>query len=164
MFTGGILTASDKGSKGDRQDESGPTIQRCLDGMGIQWVKYAIVPDEKQAIMDTLQEWTDAGLDLIFTTGGTGLSPRDVTPDATVAMADRLVPGISEAIRAEGMKKTPMAMLSRAVAAVRRRTLIINLPGSPRAVTESLEVIRPALLHAIETLRGEAAECARRDQ
>lgn len=157
------MTASDKGSKGDRQDESGPVIKHCLDGAGIRWMKYAVVPDEKQAIMDILREWTEEGLDLILTTGGTGLAPRDITPDATVAIADRLVPGISEVIRAEGMKKTPMAMLSRAVAAVRQNTLIINLPGSPKAVTESLEVIRPALSHAIETLRGESAECARRD-
>lgn len=160
MFNGAVLTVSDKGSKGERADASGPAIQESLAGLDVRWLHYEIVPDEKEAISSMLRAWADEGIDLVLTTGGTGLAPRDVTPEATMGVIDKLVPGIAEVMRAESLKKTPHAMLSRAVAGVRRRTLIINLPGSPKAVRECLAVIAPALPHAIETLRGEAYECA----
>ena len=161
MFNVGILTISDKGSRGERQDESGKAIRECLACLNVQVKKYDIVPDEREIISSRLKEWADeAGLDLILTTGGTGLSPRDVTPEATLAVLDRLAPGFTEAMRREGFKQTPLAILSRAVAGVRKKTLIINLPGSPKAVRECLEVIIPALPHAVEVLRGEATECA----
>ena len=164
MFTLGILTASDKGSRGEREDESGKAIQETLSPLGACLVRYEIVPDEREIISAKLAEWADsAEVDLIVTTGGTGLSPRDVTPEATLAIIDRLVPGFAEVMRAESLKKTPQAMLSRAVAGTRKRTLVINLPGSPKAVRECLEAILPALPHAIETIRGEAAECASRE-
>lgn len=161
MLRGGILTVSDKGARGERQDEGGKKIRQCLVPLDIRWDKYEIVPDEKELILAKLTEWADeSSLDLLLTTGGTGLSPRDVTPEATMAVIDRVVPGFAEVMRAEGLKKTPMAMLSRAVSGIRGRTLIINLPGSPKAVEECLEAISPALHHAMETLRGEATECA----
>jgi len=161
MLNGGVLTVSDKGASGKRHDESSEVIRQCIAPLEIQWVKYNIVPDEREAILDKLKEWADeADLDLILTTGGTGLSPRDVTPEATLAILDRVIPGFTEVMRAEGLKKTPFAMLSRAVAGTRGNTLIINLPGSPKAVEECLEAILPALPHAIETLRGKATDCA----
>ncbi len=156
MFTLGILTISDKGSQGERADESGMVIREVLGAYDVQVVKYGIVPDEGELISAKIVEWADKeGIDLILTTGGTGLSPRDVTPEATLAVLDRSAPGFVEAMRAESLKKTAMAMLSRAVAGIRGRSLIINLPGSPRAVRECLEVILPVLPHAIEVLRGE---------
>ena len=160
MFSLGILTVSDKGSHGERADESGMVIREVLGIYDVQVVKYGIVPDEGELISTTIVEWADKeSIDLILTTGGTGLSPRDVTPEATLAVLDRSAPGFVEAMRTESLKKTSMAMLSRAVAGIRGGSLIINLPGSPRAVRECLEVILPVLPHAIEVLRGEVGEC-----
>jgi molybdopterin adenylyltransferase len=160
MFTVGILTISDKGWRGERQDESGKAIREILSGMGAQITSQEIVPDEKNFIAEKLIKWVDEdGMDIIITTGGTGLSPRDVTPEATLSIIDRVVPGFAEAMRAESLKKTPHAVLSRAVSGIRGKCLIINLPGSPKAVRECLEVILPALPHAVETIKGQASEC-----
>lgn len=165
MFTLGILTISDKGSRGEREDESGRVIREMLAALNANLVKYEVVPDERDVISAKLVEWADdEGIDLVLTTGGTGLTPRDVTPEATLAVLDRVAPGLVEAIRAESLKKTPMAMLSRAVCGVRKRSLILNLPGSPRAVRECLDVVLPVFPHAIETLRGEAGECGEKDR
>jgi molybdenum cofactor synthesis domain-containing protein len=128
--------------------------------MDVRIVNCDIIPDDKELIVQKLVKWADEdSLDVIITTGGTGLTPRDVTPEATLAVVDRIVPGFAEAMRAESLKKTPHAMLSRAVVGTRGKCLIINLPGSPKAVRECLEVILPALAHAVETLKGQAAEC-----
>ena len=160
MFTAGILTISDKGAVGERQDRSGEAIHEILSGMGVSIVNYDIIPDEKELIVAKLVKWADEdALDVLITTGGTGLTPRDVTPEATLDVVDRIVPGFAEAMRVESLKKTPMAMLSRAVVGTRGKCLIVNLPGSPRAVRECLEVILPVLPHAVETLKGEAGEC-----
>ncbi|MEE8174601.1 MAG: molybdopterin adenylyltransferase [Dehalococcoidia bacterium] len=164
MFSVGILTISDKGWLGERQDESSQAIRDSLASLDAEEVKYEVVPDEKDIIAAKLKEWVDKiGIDVIITTGGTGLSPRDVTPEATLSVVDRMAPGFTEVMRAESFKKTPMAVLSRAVAGIRKSSLIINLPGSPKAVRESLEVVLAVLPHAVETLRGEAHECAAQD-
>jgi len=160
MFTVGILTISDKGSRGERQDKSGEVIREILSSIDARIVNYDIVPDEKKLIVEKLVKWVDEdNLDVLITTGGTGLTPRDVTPEATLDVVDRIVPGFAEAMRAESLKKTPMAMLSRAVVGTRGKCLIINLPGSPNAVRECLKVVLPALPHAVETLKGQAGEC-----
>jgi molybdopterin adenylyltransferase len=160
MFTAGILTVSDKGSKGERRDKSGEAIREVLSTMDVRIVNYDIIPDEKGLIIEKLVKWVDEdNLDVLITTGGTGLTPRDVTPEATLTVVDRVVPGFAEAMRAESLKKTPHAMLSRAVVGTRGKCLIINLPGSPKAVRECLQVILPALPHALETLKGQAGEC-----
>ena len=157
----GILTVSDRGSRGEREDRSGEVIKETLTPEGFRVVEYDTVPDERDVISERLARWADGGeIDIIITTGGTGLSPRDVTPEATIDVLDRLAPGFCEAMRAVSMKSTPRAMLSRAVAGIRGGSLIINLPGSPKAVSECLEAILPALPHAVEVLKGEAAECA----
>lgn len=159
----GVLTVSDKGSQGQRQDESGPAIEKVLSPLSYTRVKYEIVPDERDIIADRLRRWADSGeVDLIVTTGGTGLALRDVTPEATLDVVDKLVPGLAEVMRADSLKQTPMAMLSRAVAGIRGCCLIINLPGSPRAVRQCLEAVKPALPHAMEILLGQAGECATR--
>jgi molybdopterin adenylyltransferase len=159
MFQVGILTVSDKGHAGERADTAGPELGRLLDSRCFQVSAGAIVPDEPEAIASQLRAWSDDGLDLILTTGGTGLSPRDTTPEATLAVAQRLVPGIPEAMRAAGLAITPHAMLSRGVAVIRGRTLIINLPGSPKGARENLAAVAQALPHALEKLRGSPAEC-----
>ena len=157
----GILTVSDKGARGEREDRSGPAIRQMMEAAGGEIVRAKIVPDEQDEIRAALVEWSDEGLDLILTTGGTGFSPRDWTPEATKAVLDRETPGIAEAMRRAGMQKTPTAMLSRATAGIRKRTLIVNLPGSEKAVRESLEAILPALPHGVEVLKGTASECAK---
>jgi molybdopterin adenylyltransferase len=154
----GILTMSDKGSRGEREDKSGPAIREMVAGIG-KVVKYEIIPDDQPLIAETLIEWADGGdVDVILTNGGTGLSARDVTPDATLSVIDKSVPGIAEAMRAKSLTVTPTAMLSRAIAGMRGNCLIINLPGSPKAVRECLEVVLPALPHAVEIIKGTFTE------
>jgi len=159
MITVAVITLSDKGSMGEREDKSGTSILDILKDINAEIKYYDILPDEKDSIKNKLIEYCDR-VDLILTTGGTGLSPRDVTPEATIEVIDREVPGIAEAMRVEGLKVTKRAMLSRAVAGVRGRTLIINLPGSPKAVRENLEVILEVIPHAIEKIKGDTTECA----
>ena len=162
MYRVGIITASDKGSTGERKDVSGERIRTIVEEHGYKVCYYQILPDEKILLQETMQRLSDEyTVDLILTTGGTGFSMRDVTPEATVAIADRMVPGIAEAMRAYSMTITKRAMLSRGVAALRKSTLIINLPGSPKAVEESLTYIIEEIKHGIEILTGEANECAR---
>lgn len=160
MIRVAILTLSDRGSKGEREDRSGPAIREMLKGIDSDILYYDILPDDKEMIKEKLIEYSEK-VDLVLTTGGTGLSPRDVTPEATREVIEREIPGIPEIMRIEGMKKTPRAMLSRAVAGVRGRTLIVNLPGSPVAVKENLEVIIDTIPHAIEKIKGDTSECAR---
>jgi len=156
VIQAGVLTISDRSSRGEREDLTGPTIADRLDRAGIVVKRREIVPDDYGVIVRTLKNWCNARdrLDLIITTGGTGLSPRDVTPEATLAVVERLVPGIPEALRTCGLQQTPHAMLSRGIAGTRGSTLIVNLPGSPRAVEQGLELILDALIHGIEIMRG----------
>jgi len=160
MFKVAILTISDRGSKGEREDSSGPLIQEMIKGLPAEVIHYEIIPDEKDEIAEALIKSADRlKADLILTTGGTGLSPRDVTPDATLKVIDKEVPGFAEAMRAESLKKTPHAMISRAVVGIRGASLIVNLPGSPKSVKENLSVILPALPHALSKLKGDPEEC-----
>lgn len=161
MYRLAVLTTSDKGAAGLREDLSGPRIAQTLE-TDCELVVSAVVPDDRETVSAQLRAWADElQVDLILTTGGTGFSPRDITPEATLAVVDRLAPGIPEAMRAESLKVTNRAMLSRAVAGIRGRTLIINLPGSPRAVDECLAVIAPVLPHALGILTAREGECAR---
>ena len=162
-FRAGIITASDKGSRGEREDLSGPAIAELIGQQGYYVCSSKVLPDEEEALYQEMVRLADEEkVDVIFTTGGTGLSPRDNTPEATLRAATKNVPGIAEAIRAYSMQITPRAMLSRAVSVMRGQTLIINLPGSPKAVKESLEFLLPSLAHGIEIMKGEAGECARK--
>jgi molybdopterin adenylyltransferase len=156
-----VVTLSDKASAGLRADASGPLLRQLLRDLGAEVGASVVIPDDQPGIEQALATLADGGeVDLILTTGGTGLAPRDRTPEATRAVADRLAPGFTEAMRAASLEVTPRAMLSRAVAAIRGKTLIINMPGSPKACREHFAVIAPVLEHAVETLRGEAFECA----
>jgi molybdopterin adenylyltransferase len=159
MFTVAVLTLSDKGFRGEREDLGGRLIAEMIKNIG-SVSYYDVLPDDREIIKMRLLEYAGK-VDLILTTGGTGLSPRDVTPDATLEIIERQVPGIAEAMRLEGLKKTNRSMLSRAVAGVRGQTLIINLPGSPKAVQENLEVIIDVLPHAIEKIKGDTQDCGR---
>jgi len=163
MFRAAVLTLSDKGHAGLREDESGKTAMRLLQEYGFDITHYAVLPDEQAEIENELIRLCDTGMaDLLLTTGGTGFSPRDVTPEATLSVVDRLCPGIPEALRAYSLTITKRAMLSRAVAGIRKKTLIINLPGSPKAVVESLEYILEQLDHGVGILVGRDSECAER--
>jgi molybdopterin adenylyltransferase len=159
MISVAVLTISDKGSKGEREDISGPLIAEILKPIGADVRHYEIIPDEKNLIKQKLTKYCGK-VDLILTTGGTGLAPRDVTPDATLEIIEKEVSGIAEVMRSEGFKKTSRAVLSRAVAGIKGKTLIINLPGSPKAVRESLEIILDVIPHAVEKIKGDTAECA----
>ena len=157
-----VITSSDKGYRGEREDLSGPAVKEIVEAAGYQVVSMDILPDDREMLSARMAEIADLGLaELILTTGGTGFSQRDVTPEATEDVIERRVPGILEAMRAFSMTITKRAMLSRATAGIRKKTLIINLPGSPKAVRESLEVVMDSLGHGIEILTGEAGECGR---
>ena len=157
-----VITLSDKGARGEREDKSGPAIVQRLEAEGYEVVEQILLADDAAALKTTLTRLADQRqLDLILTTGGTGFGPRDVTPEATMAVATRLAPGIAEAIRAASLAITPRAMLSRAVSVIRGKTLIVNLPGSPKAVCESMDVFLPQMPHALGLLRGEVRDCAR---
>lgn len=161
MFSAGIITVSDKGSQGKREDKSGPVIAELLAGAAISIRKTIIIPDEIDQIAEAIVQFADIEkLELILTTGGTGVSPRDLTPDATLKVLDKEIPGMAEAMRASSMKVTPHAMISRAVAGIRGRSLIINLPGSPKGAKENLSVVMPALRHTMEKIQGDDRDCA----
>jgi molybdopterin adenylyltransferase len=160
MMRVGVITTSDKGYRGEREDASGDVIREMVGELGAEVAFSTVVPDEQAEIKKVLIQGVDEmELDLIITTGGTGVSPRDVTPDATREVIEREIPGFSEAMRMAGLQKTPHAMISRAVCGVRGNTLIVNLPGSPKAVREGLEVILPAIAHTIAKIQGDPEEC-----
>jgi molybdenum cofactor synthesis domain-containing protein len=161
MFYAAVITVSDKGSQGKRQDLSGPAIAEMLAGAAIEIKHTLIIPDEVDQIQKAIIQFADVEkMDLILTTGGTGVSPRDLTPDATLKVLDKEIPGMAEAMRIASMKITPHAMISRAVTGIRGRSLIINLPGSPKGATENLAIVLPAIPHAIEKIKGDDRDCA----
>ena len=161
-FRAAVITLSDKGARGERKDESGPAAAEMLKDAGYEIIETVLLPDEPERLKRELCRLTDQRqADLIVTSGGTGFSPRDLTPEATVAVADRNAPGIAEYIRMRSMELTKRAMLGRGVSVIRKQTLIINLPGSPKAVRESLGFVLDALEHGLKTLRGDAGECGR---
>ena len=152
----GILTLSDRSSRGERADSSGPALARLIQAEGWSVAKQSLLPDDESAIRDILIEWADSDeVDVILTTGGTGFAPRDITPEATRAVIEREAPGLAEAMRAASLKITPHAMLSRIVTGIRKRTLIVNLPGSPKGAVENLQVILPVIPHAVQLLRDD---------
>jgi molybdenum cofactor synthesis domain-containing protein len=156
-----VITLSDRGARGEREDRSGPEIAAMIEALGIEVIERRIIPDEKEMIRAALVESCDGRqADLVLTTGGTGVSPRDVTPEATREVIDREIPGMGEAMRRHSAAVTPHAMISRALAGIRGRSLIINLPGSPRGAKENLAVLLPALEHAIEKIKGDDRDCA----
>ncbi len=158
-----ILTLSDKGARGERTDTSGPALSAWLAERGVQTVHAQVIPDEYDQIVEVLTDWADRDLaDLILTTGGTGVSPRDVTPEATAQVCSRMIPGMGELMRLESLKITPMASLSRAGAGIRKRVLIINLPGSPKGALENLAAVWPVIGHGVEKIRGGQEDCAGR--
>lgn len=161
MISVAIITISDKGSRGERNDTSGPEIEKALDKKIYSVKDIVIIPDEKKLIVKELKKFINKHYDLIFTTGGTGLGPRDVTPEATFEVIEKPLPGFSEAMRIQNLKSTPFSIISRGICGISKRTLIINLPGSPKAVKECIEVILPAIPHAVRSLKGKIAECAR---
>ena len=162
MIKAGILVISDKASRGVRKDESGPIMKKIIKKLPAEVSEYKIISDEKDQIKENLINWVDKlRLDLILTSGGTGIGARDVTPEATKEVIEKELPGFEEATRIKGLEKTPFSMLSRAIVGTRKKSLIINLPGSPKAVKENLEVILPAAKHGIEILKGETRECGR---
>lgn len=161
MISAGVITVSDRGARGEREDISGREVTALLSGLPAEVHAYCIVPDEKRDISAAIVEFADVKkLDLVITTGGTGVSPRDVTPDATIDVLDKEIPGMAEAMRRESGKKTPHAMISRAVVGIRKESIIINLPGSPRGARENFEVLVPALVHAVEKVKGDPSDCA----
>jgi molybdopterin adenylyltransferase len=161
VFTAAVLTLSDKGSRGEREDVSGKMLADMLASIGGKVETCVVLPDDRRLIEEQLIYYADqCGVDIIATTGGTGVGPRDVTPDATRAVIDKEIPGMAEAMRLAGLQKTPFAMISRAIVGCRGKTLIINLPGSPKGVRENLETILPAIPHAVEKLKGDPADCA----
>lgn len=160
MYSVGILTISDKGAAGRREDASGLLIHRLVEQLPGKVVVYQVVPDEKEIIRNQLISFCDRWkVDLVLTTGGTGVSPRDVTPEVTLEVIERLIPGMGEIMRIEGFRKNPRAIISRGVAGIRKGTLIVNLPGSPQAVREGFEILLPALSHAVDKIKGEGKEC-----
>lgn len=159
MIHAGIITISDKGSRGEREDLSVEEIKKLLPQLPAELVAYTVIPDEEKIITDTLISYAEKKLELILTSGGTGLSPRDVTPEATQKAIERAVPGMAEAMRLESLKKTPLGMLSRGIVGTRGTSLIINLPGSPKGVRENLTTLLPVISHALDKLKGDPSEC-----